>query len=164
MITGTFFRLASIRLPRTPSQFTGLMKIAAGCCWRRSEMSFFCLRLLNWASSVTSRSPCASITLLSPCSRSTKNGLFIVWTVNPKSRPADVWPDGGLAAAVVDCGSPPQPVKVVDIHNIARQKCGRNKGFMVGIAGGSPGWRGGSIIARSSSLWETRTGQLNLAG
>jgi hypothetical protein len=33
-----------------------------------------------------------------------KKGLFIVWTVNPKSRFAAVWPDGGLAAAVVDCG------------------------------------------------------------
>jgi hypothetical protein len=63
-----------------------------------------------------------------------KKGLFIVWTVNPKSRLAGVWPDGGLAAAVVDCGSPPQPVRVVDINNnFARQKCGRIKGFMVGI-------------------------------
>ena len=68
-----------------------------------------------------------------------KKGLFIVWTVTPKSRLADVWPDGGLAAAVVDCGSPPQPVKMVDIHNnVARQKCGRIKDFMVGIVCGSP--------------------------
>ena len=29
-ITGTFFRFASARLPRMPSQFTGLTKIAAG--------------------------------------------------------------------------------------------------------------------------------------
>jgi hypothetical protein len=93
-----------------------------------------------------------------------KKGLFIVWTVNPKSRLADVWPDGGLPAAVVDCGSLPQPVRIVDINNVASQKCGRIKDFMVGIAGGSPGWKEASMVARSSSLWETRTGQLNGVG
>jgi hypothetical protein len=92
--------------------------------------------------------------------------LFIVWTVNPKSRLADVWPDGGLVTAVVDCGSPPQPVSVVNINinNVASQKCGRIKDFMVGIVAGSPGWREGSTDVRSSPLWETATGQLNGVG
>ena len=61
--------------------------------------------------------------------------MLRITPVNPKSRFAAVWPDGGLAAAVVDCGWSPQPARVVDINNnnVARQKCGRIQDFMVGI-------------------------------
>ena len=103
-ITGTFFRFASARLPRMPSQFTGLTKIAAGRCWSRSEMSFFCFRLLNWASRVTNRSPCAAITRERPSFRSTKNGLFIVWNDTTKRRPFPAPAAPGPAGPV---GTPP---------------------------------------------------------
>ena len=59
-------------------------------------MSFFCFRLLNCASRVTSRSPCAAITRARPSFRSTKNGLFIVWNVTTKRRPL---PDAGASGA-----------------------------------------------------------------
>ena len=71
-------------------------------------MSFFCLRLLNCASSVTSRSPRASMLFSRPAFKSTKNGLFIVWNETPKSRP-------DFSGALVASDLLPQP-----IGNIAR--------------------------------------------
>ena len=134
MITGMPFRFASIRLPRTPSQFTGLMKRAAGCCWSTSEMSFFCLRLLNWASSITSRSPCDSITPLRPSSRSMKKGLFIVWTETPNSRPpaeeAGCRLRGGRRRGA-GWGSPPQPDRNPEIRIVASPRWHHREDFML---------------------------------
>jgi hypothetical protein len=98
--TGIPSRLAWRRLPLTPSQFTGLMKIAAAPCRIRSDTSFFCLRLFHWASSVTSRSPFASMTSRNPSFKSTKNGLFMVWKDTPNRRPSvsDSVPTWSLAS------------------------------------------------------------------
>ncbi len=76
--TGMFFCFACTNVPVMPSQFTGFRKMPAAPCSTRSEQSFFCFRLLNWASSVTKRSPWASTTSSRPAFNSTKNGLFMV--------------------------------------------------------------------------------------
>jgi hypothetical protein len=54
--------------------------------------------------------------------------------------------------------------KKVDIKIVVSQECSRISDLMVGVVCRSPGRRGGSMIARTSSLWESRTGQLNGVG
>jgi hypothetical protein len=41
---------------------------------------------------------------------------------------------------MVDFGSPPQPVRLININKAARKKWNRIKVLMVGIVAGSPGY------------------------
>ena len=105
MITGTFFRCASIRVPRILSQFTGLRNMAAGLLLE--QVGDVVLLFQPVELGVERHEPVAAglDDLLQAVIESTKNGLFIVWKDTPKKlafrpcRPAPGRNEGSPRAA-----------------------------------------------------------------